>query len=252
MERRVLVAGSMRRLGVGAGLAVTIAAAMLACGAARLPAPAYVQQPTSALEPVTFPPPPARVEYVPQIPKDSAVWIDGEWSWQGRRWAWKPGRWVTPPENAKYSPWTAARDKLGNLYVAEGRWRGPDGGELEDPKPLALGRTRGGGVTDPEGEAVPQAPNVRPGTPGGKRDHTGEEEDGAAPETPSGTTPTGTEPKSGATVDSGAPPVDGSIPDVSIADVVTHDALPLGEPSGAQRSATEPPARVSSPRMGMQ
>ena len=222
----MLFGGSMHRVAVGAAMAVMIAGAMLACGAARMPAPAYVQQTTESLEEVTFPPPPARVEHIPSIPHEDAVWIDGEWAWQGSRWAWKAGRWVKPPENAKFSPWTSTRDHLGTLYFASGRWRAPDGGELPDPRPLAVGRTRGGPVTDPEGEAVPSAPNVRPGADQGAPGTQGAD-DGAAPETPSGTTLTGTAPKSGTAVDSGPAPVDGAIPDASLPDAVVNDAEPL-------------------------
>jgi hypothetical protein len=225
----------MRRLGLGFGLSVAIAGAMLACGAARLPAPSYVGQPTEALQQVQFPPPPARVEFVPQAPNESAVWLDGEWTWQGRRWAWKQGRWVAPPANAKYSPWTATRDKLGALYVAEGQWRDADGGALPDPKALAVGRTRGGPVTGPEGEAVPSAPNVPAATPQGKPGAAGAAGRGleTRPETPSGATPTGTEPKTGPIIDSSAPPPDADIPDADIPDAVLSDAMPLVEPVGA-------------------
>jgi hypothetical protein len=239
--------GPMRRVVVGAGLAVMIAGAMIACSAARLPAPPYVQQPTAALARADYPPPPARVEYIPTIPSAKAVWLDGEWTWQGTRWAWKPGRWVLPPENAKFSPWTGTRDQQGNFYVAEGKWRGPDGGDVADPKPLAIARTRGGSVTDPEGEAIASPPNVpanappgKPGTPGAG--------DGGRPETPSGATLTGTEAKSGTVVDSGPPPLDAAIPDAGLPDALEHDAMPLGAKAGAR----EQPSRESSPRMGMQ
>jgi len=221
--RTVLVAPPMRRLGVGIGLALTIAGGLLACGASRLPAPAYVGQPTEALAQVDYPPPPARVEQVPETPKDDAVWVDGEWTWQGRRWAWKQGRWLLPPANAKFSPWTSTRDSSGNLFVAEGKWRDPKGNELPDPEPLATARTRAGGVVSPEGEEVPPAPNARPTPPGSRG--TGTEHMG--PQTPSGATPTGTEPKTGPVIDSGAPPVDGAIPDAGPFDA-EPDALPLG------------------------
>lgn len=140
------------------------------------------------------------------------MWIDGEWTWQGRRWAWKQGRWLVGPVGAKYSPWTATRDTSGNLYVAEGKWRDTQGRELPDPQPLALARTRGGAVVDPEGEPVPSGPNVRrdkaPGTAG-----TAGADDGP-PETPSGATPTGTLPKTGpGIIDGSAPSIDAAIPE---------------------------------------
>ena len=128
--------------------------------------------------------------------ESDAVWIDGEWTWQGRRWAWKRGRWLVPPPNARYSPWTSTRDKSGLFYVAEGKWRDAQGRELPDPTPIAVGRTRGGPVTDPEGETVPATPNVAPGTPS-RSSNTNDDAGAVSPETPTGATPTGTEPKSG-------------------------------------------------------
>jgi hypothetical protein len=176
-------------------LALATAGVMLACGAPRLPAPTYVGQPTEALIEAAYPPPPARVEQIPDAPKSDAVWIDGEWTWQGRRWAWKQGRWLVPPSNARYSPWTSTRDRSGLFYVAEGRWRDAQGHELPDPPPLAVARTRGGPVTNFEGDTLPTTPNVAPGTPSASASDADAGE--GPPETPTGATPTGTERKSG-------------------------------------------------------
>lgn len=206
----------MHRMALTIGTCSAIAAAVFACGSARMTAPGYVQQPTTALLPAGYPPPPARVEFVPEEPKTAgAVWIDGEWTWQGRRWSWKQGRWVVPPANASYAPWTMTRDALGNVFVAEGRWRGPKGEELEDPKPLAMGRRSAGSVVDPEGEEVKTGPNIPGQTPPKKPTVPGETEEGP-PETPSHATPTGTKEE-----------LDASPPDVSVPDSMT-DALPLG------------------------
>ncbi len=212
-------------------MAVAIASAVFACGAARLPAPSYVPQPTAALQLADYPPPPAQVELIPKIPGGNAVWIDGEWTWQGRRWAWKTGRWVEPPANASYSPWTTVRDMTGVLYVAEGKWRDAKGQDVPDPKALAMAMVRGDAVVDPEGEAVPRTPNVRSDqTPGGPSREAG----AGPPETPSGATPTGTEPKGGTGNDGhqfpegGAPP-DAGEPDVMVKDAAHDmDAMPLG------------------------
>lgn len=205
MHRKVLVVGTC----------LGIAVAVFACGSARMPAPSYVQHPTSALLPAAYPPPPARVEFVPEEPKAAgAVWIDGEWTWQGRRWSWKQGRWVLPPANASYAPWTMTRDTLGNVYVAEGRWRGPNGEELDDPKPLAVGRRSAGSVVDPEGEEVKTGPNI-PGQTPAKKPGQPTADDQSPPETPSHATPTGTKEE-----------LDASPPDVSVPDAMT-DALPL-------------------------
>ena len=204
--RTVLDARVMQRRLLAAGVSLSIAGILLACAAPRLPAPTYVGQPTSALQEAAYPPPPGRVEYIPNLPQEGAVWIDGEWTWQGRRWAWKQGRWVMPPSGARFSPWTSTRDKTGLFYVAEGKWRDAQGRELPDPKPVALGRTRGGPVTDPEGDTVQPTPNVAPGTASGSGKTNAHAGDGG-PETPTGATPTGTEPKIGP--DATAPPPGG-------------------------------------------
>src|SRR5262249_15342814 len=135
--------------------------AFIACGVSRLPTPAYSQQQTNAYTEVPYPPPPARVELVPERPEnEGAVWIDGEWTWEGKHWAWKRGRWVVPPPGATFSPWTTTRDATGVLYLAEGTWRDRDGGEIAAPPELAYAKPSGGGVVDPEGDIVPPSPIV--------------------------------------------------------------------------------------------
>jgi hypothetical protein len=128
----------------------------------ELPHPAYVQQPTSALVEVRFPPPPPRVETIPPQPDNRAVWIDGEWAWRGHRWAWRVGRWVIPPEGARFSPWTFVRNESGTLYFASGAWRNARGEDVVEPKALASGGASGGAVVDPEGYPERTGPNVRP------------------------------------------------------------------------------------------
>ena len=194
--RTVLYARTMQRRTLAAGLSLSIAGVSLACGEPRLPAPTYVGQPTSALQEAAYPPPPARVEYIPDLPKEGAVWIDGEWTRQGRRWAWKQGRWVLPPSGGRFSPWAATRDKTGLFYVAEGKWRDAQGRDLPDPTPIALGHTRGGPVTDVEGDTVQPTPNVAPGGASGSGKINANAGDGG-PETPTGATPTGAEPQTG-------------------------------------------------------
>lgn len=144
--------------------ALACALLVLAC-TSELPRPPYVQQPTSALFEVSFPPPPARVELVPKQPTEGAVWIDGEWAWRRRRWAWTPGRWLIPPPGAAYSPWTAVRDADGTLYYAQGTWRNARKDEIPEPKALAYGQATSGPVVDPEGEIEPTGRNVDPNRP---------------------------------------------------------------------------------------
>ena len=125
-----------------------LALAFAGCGLRQLPRPRWVSQPTSALVEVPYPPPAARVEFVPKQPSDRAVWIDGEWTWNGRRWGWRAGRWVIPPTDprttplhlaAAFSPWVTVRSGDGTLYVAEGTWRDIRGIDMPEPPPLAVG-----------------------------------------------------------------------------------------------------------------
>jgi WXXGXW repeat (2 copies) len=136
--------------------------AIFAACVGRLPHPPYAKQPTSALETVGYPPPPARVEFVPLSPARGAVWIDGEWAWQGRRWAWRIGRWVEPPPGARYSPWTVVRGEDGTTYYAAGTWRDADGGDLAEPAALVAARPNLSDVVDPEGELETTGHSIHP------------------------------------------------------------------------------------------
>lgn len=136
--------------------------AILGACVGRLPHPPYGKQPTAALETVEYPPPPARVEFVPLSPARGAVWIDGEWTWQGRRWAWRVGRWVRPPPGASFSPWTMVRGEDGSTYYASGAWRDEDGGVLAEPAALLAARPNLSDVVDPEGEIETTGHSIRP------------------------------------------------------------------------------------------
>jgi hypothetical protein len=151
------------------GLATLGTVAAIACGAPRLPAPDYTGQPTTALVEVPYPPPPARVEAVPEPPSERAVWIDGEWIWK-RRWSWKAGRWVVPPPGARYAPWTTVRDRTGTLYFAAGTWRDERGADVAEPPPVGAGNAAPVTVVDPEGETVSQGPPGAPLDAGAKSD----------------------------------------------------------------------------------
>ncbi len=136
-------------------------AIVVAC-VGRLPHPPYARQSTAALEVVGYPPPPARIEFVPLPPTGDAVWIDGEWAWQGRRWAWRIGRWVEPPRGASFSPWTVVRSDDGTTYYAAGAWRDADGGALAEPAALVAARPNLSDVVDPEGELETTGRSIRP------------------------------------------------------------------------------------------
>lgn len=135
----------------------------IACGSS-LPSPATAEDASirdRAVE-VPFPPPPARVEFIPEKPRSGAVWIDGEWSWTGRRWAWIHGRWVIPPPDATFARWRTERTKDGTLLFASGMWLGPKGQELSEPEPLAMGAARQEDVVTPPGHMEKTAPNRAP------------------------------------------------------------------------------------------
>ncbi len=126
-----------------------------ACGRSKLPAPAYVQQKTSALYEIPYDPPPARTERVPPQPKSGTVWIDGEWTWDGVRWSWKQGRWVTPPEGARFAPWATVRRADGVLFFAPGVWEDAKGQVLPDPVPVLGARVGSSPVVGADGEQFP-------------------------------------------------------------------------------------------------
>jgi hypothetical protein len=108
-----------------------------ACGSS-LPVPKVGQPPEATINyvEVPYPPPAAQVEIVPPIPQEGAVWVDGEWSWQGRRWTWESGGWVIPPSGSYFAPWRTKRLDNGKLFFAAGSWRATNDQPL--PKPPVI------------------------------------------------------------------------------------------------------------------
>ncbi len=144
--------------GVGVVLLV-----LSSCGQ-TLPKPLMTRHPREAFAEVPFPPPPGRVEFIPAQPRDGAVWIDGEWTWEpmGKRWSWKYGRWVAPLPGARYAPSTLVRASDGTLFFAAGAWRDAHGQEVPAPAVLALARASEEDVVNPEGTKEPTGTNVLP------------------------------------------------------------------------------------------
>jgi hypothetical protein len=140
--------------------------AMAACGGG-LPHPPYGSQPASALVEVDYPPPPARVELVPEQPAGNAVWVNGEWLWSGRRWAWKPGGWVVTPQGAAYAKLVLVRRNDGKLFAAPGAWRNAKGDEIPAPEFLGVSPSRTGSIVDPEGDPAPTAADLQQADGGG-------------------------------------------------------------------------------------
>lgn len=141
---------------------------LLTTCSSRLPHPSYTGQPTSALAEVDYPPPPARVVFVPDQPRADAVWINGEWHWQGRRWAWKAGGWFVPPPGAAYARPVMVRRSDGKLFFAAGAWRMPNGEEVPAPEPQKTASSTAGAVVNSEGDTEPTAADVH--LDGGARD----------------------------------------------------------------------------------
>lgn len=126
-----------------------------------LPRPPYSAQKTADLQEVPFPPPPGRVEFVPDQPNAASVWIDGEWEWTGRVWTWKRGRWVEPIPNATFSPWTTVRGADGMLYLAGGTWRDANGNPIDPPIAISYGKPTAGALVDSEGVSEHTGRNIK-------------------------------------------------------------------------------------------
>jgi hypothetical protein len=140
--------------------------ATVACSSA-LPEPVLAERPASELVEVPYPPPPARVEHVPTEPERAAVWIDGEWEWDGRRWAWRYGGWIAAPsEGISLAKWVTVRRTDGALMFAPSLWRDATGHVVPSPAMLAPATADDDSVISPEGNRESTAPNVQPGSEG--------------------------------------------------------------------------------------
>jgi hypothetical protein len=119
---------------MGRALATWVTLLASACRSA-LPEPPIGPSPGEALVDVTSPPPAAHVEYVPPRPRKDAVWIDGQWTWDGS-WRWEPGGWVAPPPGARFAPWRTFRRVDGTLAFASAAWIGARGEVIASPAVL--------------------------------------------------------------------------------------------------------------------
>jgi hypothetical protein len=104
-----------------------LALALVACGSNRLPVPPNGPHVDETPTLVPYPPPPARVEIIPDPPKEmkNPVWIDGEWQWKGRRWVWQRGQWEMPLPGGYYAPSATVALSDGTLAWFPGKWHGP-------------------------------------------------------------------------------------------------------------------------------
>jgi YXWGXW repeat-containing protein len=129
-----------------------------ACGSSLLTPETRAHPPTTRYIDVPYPPPAARAEIVPPKPRDGAVWVDGEWSWEGKQWTWQSGGWVMPPARAYFAPWIAFRRSDGKLVFAPGTWHRDDGQSLPRPIPVGLAQSS----LEEENDAGPQPPDAGP------------------------------------------------------------------------------------------
>jgi hypothetical protein len=142
------------------------------CGG-TLPHPPFAPQVTSALTPIDLPPPPGRIERIPDDPPQANAWIDGEWIARHGRWYWLLGRWVKTPPGARYSPWVVVRSTDGRAFIAPGVWKDAKGATIQPPPPLAIAIANGSavydaaGTVDATGRSIKVAPTQRnqPQTP---------------------------------------------------------------------------------------
>lgn len=74
---------------------------------------------------VDYPPPPAEVEELGEVPGEPCVWVDGHWNWVARRWRWQTGGWVVPPEDCyRSTPMMVflAAEQASPLYYWPPQW----------------------------------------------------------------------------------------------------------------------------------
>jgi hypothetical protein len=117
-------------------VAASLPSAVVACAGA-VPGPSLAPQPAAAFALVPYPPPAAHVELIPPRPVARAVWVDGQWAWDGQQWAWLPGGWSVPPKGARFSPWAVRLLPDGRFQFAPSSWRDSLGREVPPPPVLA-------------------------------------------------------------------------------------------------------------------
>ncbi len=128
---------------IALGLGCFAVAVAIACGSS-LPTPETKAHPptTTRYVEVPYPPPAARAEIIPAKPREGAVWVDGEWSWQGKQWVWESGGWLMAPAKAYLAPWIAFRQANGKLVFAPGREAAISGSCQEQPRRAQCARQR--------------------------------------------------------------------------------------------------------------
>ncbi len=122
--------------------------ALVACCAGALPEPPLGEGsvPGEQSQVVLTMPPPGRVQIVPPRPTlRNAVWIDGEWAWNGRRWVWQDHGWQSTVPDQVYALPRTTRLSDGRLIHSPGQWRATtpaaNAGTRAAPPPLTGPKT---------------------------------------------------------------------------------------------------------------
>jgi hypothetical protein len=71
---------------------------------------------------------------VPPAPNDEAVWVDGEWAFQGKVYVWQRGGWTIAPVGARHAPWRFVFARDARLLLAPGTWYDAQGRRIEPPE----------------------------------------------------------------------------------------------------------------------
>jgi len=67
-------------------------------------------------------PPPKRAEIPPPAPSPDALWLVGDWNWDGGKYDWQPGRYTQrPAPTANWIPGYWEQDSRGWVWT-DGRW----------------------------------------------------------------------------------------------------------------------------------
>ena len=89
------------------------------------PVQAYQPPPPPVNEVVVESAPPPPIEEVrPAIPFQGAVWVPGNWSWNGHRYVWMGGRWSQRPAGYGWQDHRWERREDGRWAERPGHWRG--------------------------------------------------------------------------------------------------------------------------------
>jgi hypothetical protein len=139
-------------------LGLVVAWPLVACGP-HLPSPKTSAHRDDEFAEVPYPPPAIKADEVPKRPSEDAVWLDGEWRWQGRRWTWTHGGWITPPEGATFARWDTRRKGATLLYA-------PGTFHLADGSAVTVDALRPGAQrTRPEVRCVPASASAAQSSP---------------------------------------------------------------------------------------